>query len=113
RVFNADGSEAEMCGNGIRCVARFARERLGALREVVRVETPRGILPVQLGLRRGRFVEATVDMGRPELSLTRIGVIKSRLKRSKPRPWHTVAIRDAELTGVFVSMGNPHFVAFF
>src|SRR5215210_2547031 len=67
QMFNADGSEGEMCGNGIRCVAKYAYEHGLAQANPLRVETLRGILPINLTLRGDRVELATVDMEEPIL----------------------------------------------
>src|SRR3954470_6765833 len=54
RMFNADGSEAEMCGNGIRCVAKFAFDRGLSSQNPMKIETPRGVLAVALSVENGR-----------------------------------------------------------
>jgi diaminopimelate epimerase len=74
RMFNADGSEGEMCGNGIRCVAKFAVDRGISASQPLRVETRRGVLSVhwRRGGHDGTVSEATVDMGSPILALARV-----------------------------------------
>ena len=74
RMFNADGSEGMMCGNGIRCVAKFAVDRGLADRNPLRVETRRGVLEVawRRGGHDGTVCEATVDMAAPILACARI-----------------------------------------
>jgi diaminopimelate epimerase len=67
RVFNADGSEAQMCGNGIRCVAKYAYEHKLARSEEVRVETAAGVKSVRVRVENGRVTSARVDMGEPRL----------------------------------------------
>ena len=66
-MYNADGSRGEMCGNGIRCVARLAYESGVARRNPVSIETDCGIKTVWLKMEDGRPVAATVDMGPPIL----------------------------------------------
>jgi len=74
RMFNADGSEAEMCGNGIRCVAKFAYDRGLSTQNPMKIETGRGILPLELKVQGGKVQAATVNMGAPVLDLEKIPV---------------------------------------
>ena len=68
RMFNADGTEARMCGNGIRCVAKFAHDHLGFRQRPMLVETGRGVLSILYTVIDGRLDSATVDMGEPMLA---------------------------------------------
>ena len=79
QMFNADGSEGEMCGNGIRCVAKYAYEHDLARANPLRVETLRGILPIALTLAGDRVDEATVDMEEPILELPDVPVEASKV----------------------------------
>src|SRR5207253_2727628 len=72
RMFNADGSESEMCGNGVRCVAKFAYDHGLTSNNPMRVETGRGVLTLALELRNGKVERVTVDMGEPILEADRI-----------------------------------------
>src|SRR5437868_14003201 len=72
RMFNADGSESEMCGNGIRCVAKYAHDHGLTRANPLRVETGRGILTLQLQVRAGKVEQVTVDMGEPILESDRV-----------------------------------------
>src|SRR5215468_6808916 len=72
RMFNADGSEAEMCGNGIRCVAKFVHDHGLVHKPVLTVETGRGILTLELEIESGRVRQVCVDMGEPILQAARI-----------------------------------------
>src|SRR5690242_11338843 len=74
RMFNADGSESEMCGNGIRCVAKYAYDHGLSQSNPMRVETGRGVLTLQLALEAAKVVGVTVDMGEPILDLHKISV---------------------------------------
>jgi diaminopimelate epimerase len=104
RMFNADGSEAEMCGNGIRGLAKFAFERKLAVKNPMTVETGAGVLTLSLDVLRGKVRAVTVNMGRPILSLPKIPVIARKLTSFKG----VGDLRHAR----FVSMGNPHAVMF-
>lgn len=114
-MYNADGSRAQMCGNGIRCVAKLAYERGWARRNPLRVATDAGVLTLELTLDPRECVASVrVDMGAPILDPQRIPV-----RASGPR----VVNEPIELPGsgggaaaalrmTCVSMGNPHCVIF-
>jgi diaminopimelate epimerase len=104
RIFNADGSEAEMCGNGIRCLARYARDR-GRADQELRVETLAGVLILSFP---GGSDAVRVDMGSPRLAPSEIP-IRAEGDRVLDLPL-SIAGYDLRLTAV--SMGNPHAVAF-
>ncbi len=106
-MYNADGSRGEMCGNGIRCLARLAYERGVARENPVVVETDHGLRSVTLAFSGGRVSGATVDMGEPilggrEIPVAAEGRIIDYLLE--------VAGRREKVTAV--SMGNPHCVVF-
>src|SRR5919199_4008754 len=67
RMFNADGSEAEMCGNGVRCVAKYVHDHGIAPKPGVTVETGRGVLSLDLTITGGKVSQVRVDMGEPIL----------------------------------------------
>src|SRR5204863_8226236 len=78
RMFNADGLEGEMCGNGIRCVAKYAYERGLSKKNPMRIETGRGILSLDLKLKTERVDQVTVTMAERILELARIPVDRER-----------------------------------
>ncbi len=110
RVLNADGSEAEMCGNGLRCVAKHLRERDDRLaRAELTVDTGAGPLACGLTLHGDAVTEVTVAMGRPRLSRAEIPMTGPADQRCLAEP---LTIGDQRLALTGVSMGNPHAVAF-
>ena len=108
QMFNADGAEAEMCGNGIRCVGKYVYDNGHTDKEQVRIETLAGILTLQLHVVGGKVRTVTVDMGEPRLCPKEIPVSDEgenfidRALRVQGRVWNVTA----------VSMGNPHAVIF-
>src|SRR2546421_3137550 len=72
RMFNADGSESEMCGNGIRCVAKMAFDHGLSRSNPMKVETGRGVLTLHLEAKAGKVEAVTVDMGEPILQSERV-----------------------------------------
>src|SRR5207245_9763252 len=65
RMFNADGSEAEMCGNGVRCLAKYVYDHGIARKSPLRIETGRGVLTLELGSEAGRVRRVAAEMGGP------------------------------------------------
>ena len=111
RMFNSDGSEAQMCGNGIRCVAKLAYELGLICEEITTIETLSGIKTLKLNIVKGKVKTVEVDMGAPILEATKIPVSSSaRSEDGKVRTEVEVKDRKIELT--CVSMGNPHAVTF-
>jgi len=111
RMFNADGSEAEMCGNAIRCFAKYAYERGLSRKSPLAVETGAGVLSVELTFADGggAVTGATVDMGEPVLEPERIPVSIPNLRRVVDVPLRT---SDRAWNMTCVSMGNPHAVMY-
>jgi diaminopimelate epimerase len=110
RIFNADGSEAEMCGNGIRCVARFAYEHgLVERRPRLAVETRAGVKTVELTVNGGRVEKVRVNMGAPRLRRSEIpmsGPDDEKVVRE------TLDVGAEQVSITCVNMGNPHCVIF-
>ncbi|MGC8120024.1 diaminopimelate epimerase [Marinobacter sp. VGCF2001] len=99
RIFNADGSEVEQCGNGARCFARFVRDQRLTNKRVIRVQTAKGVIELKVG-RDGRVA---VNMGVPELNPPAIPFAADRRKSV-----YTVDANDETVELSAVSMGNPH-----
>src|SRR6478672_2646340 len=80
RMFNADGSESEMCGNGVRCVAKYAFDHGLTKNNPMTVETGRGVLTLSLQTgKEGKVRRVTVDMGKPILDLAEIPVDRDKV----------------------------------
>jgi diaminopimelate epimerase len=110
RMFNADGSEAEMCGNGVRCVAKYVYDHGIAVKPRLTIETGNGILMLDLDVRDGKVERVTVDMGQPILDADKIPTTLPgpRIVNYSEPQWSNKHGFDGRLT--CVSMGNPHAV---
>ena len=104
RMFNSDGSEAEMCGNGIRCVGKFVYDKGLTDKIEVSIETLAGIKVLQLNVKDGKVETARVDMGEPILEPDKIPVISTE----NPVTNLTATAENKDFTFTCVSMGNPH-----
>ena len=104
RMFNSNGSEAEMCGNGIRCVGKFVYDKGLTDKTTVKIETLAGIKTLVLNTKDGKVETARVDMGEPILEAEKIPVI------SKEQPVKNLELEAENKKFKFtcVSMGNPH-----
>ena len=113
RMFNADGSEAEMCGNGIRCVAKYAHDHGLSPANPLRVQTGRGVLTLDLQLAGDKVDRVTVNMGEPILDLADVPVDVTQVTRTGRDHEYKIELGDGEsLDATFVSVGNPHAVVF-
>ncbi len=111
RMFNADGSESEMCGNGIRCVAKYVYDHGICKKESLTIETGAGVLSLVLTVANGRVSQVTVDMGPPRLEAAQIPTTLGASPTSHVINWH-LEFRGHQLFATCVSMGNPHCVIF-
>lgn len=109
RMFNADGSESEMCGNGVRCVAKYVYDHGLVRKPTVTVETGRGVLTLDLEAIGGKVESVRVNMGEPILESTRI---PTTLAGDPPVNVPLTVDESRILPVTCVSMGNPHCVAF-
>ena len=108
RMFNMDGSEGKMCGNGIRCVGKYLYDSGIAKKDVITVETLSGIKTLKIEAKNGKAEFITVDMGKPILTPRDIPVIFDG-ERMVNEP---LQIMGKEYRITAVSMGNPHAVVF-
>jgi diaminopimelate epimerase len=106
-MYNADGSRGEMCGNGIRCVAKYAYDHALVWANPMRVETDAGVKSLQLHIEAGRVRSVTVDMGEPILDGPRIPVAAQGRVVDAP-----IEVDAEQHRVTCVSMGNPHCVVF-
>ncbi len=110
QMFNADGSEAEMCGNGIRCLAKYVYDHGIAQKQDLKIETGAGILDLALVVGDEGLIESvTVDMGEPELEAPKVPTTIIDSGRVVDRAFE---IDGQTLAVTCVSMGNPHCIVF-
>lgn len=104
KMFNSDGSQAEMCGNGIRCVGKFVYDKGLTNKTTITVETLSGIKTLILNVKNGKVETVRVNMGEPILEPSKIPVV------SKENPVTNLMLKalDKEFKFTCVSMGNPH-----
>lgn len=108
RMFNADGSEAQMCGNAIRCVAKYLYEKKIADKDRLIIETGRGPLNIELETRNGSMERARVNMMAPILEAKRIPTTLP----GDPPVNAKLEVGGKVVAATCVSMGNPHCVVF-
>jgi diaminopimelate epimerase len=113
RMFNADGSESEMCGNGVRCVAKYVYDHGVVKKPVLTIETGRGVLTLELQVQSGKVEQVRVDMGAPILQPDRIPVALT----ARPGGEQRILNYPLEVLGEIyeitcVSVGNPHCIIF-
>lgn len=125
RIFNADGSEAQMCGNGIRCVGKYVYDKGFTRKDRLTIETLSGIKTLQLHIRNGVVDSVTVDMGEPVLKRSDIpmkcsnhdncddcGNGDDRGNYNSPCISETLIAGGKEFRITAVGMGNPHCVTY-
>ena len=108
RMFNSDGSEAEMCGNGIRCVGKFVYDKGLTNKTTLKIETLAGVKELKLNLKEGKVDTVRVDMGEPILEAEKIPVVSSEKMAKNLK----LEIEEREFNFTCVSMGNPHAITF-
>jgi diaminopimelate epimerase len=108
RMFNADGSEGEMCGNGIRCVAKYLYDHGLARKPQVAIETARGILKLDLEIEGSRVRRVRVNMGEPIFDPARIPTLLA----GGPPTEVPVDVNGIAMAVTALSMGNPHAVIY-
>jgi len=107
-MYNADGSRSQMCGNGVRCVGKYAYDYGLVRKDCITVETLAGIKTLRLETEDGRVTRVTVDMGAPVLAAAQIPVVFDKEQMID----EAVRVMGKEYRLTCVSMGNPHAVTF-
>ncbi|MDH5716755.1 MAG: diaminopimelate epimerase [Spirochaetia bacterium] len=111
RIFNPDGTEAEMCGNAIRCLGKYLYDRGKTTKQKLMVETLRGIIPSILMVRDGRVYRVKADMGEPIFERSRIPMQYAPGEENKQVLNEKIYLDDHNtFQCTVVSMGNPHCV---
>ena len=109
RIINADGSEAEMCGNGIRCVSRYLYDNKLTVKKEFQMETGAGILVPKIMEEGGKVTGVRVDMGEPRLAAADIPFAPAPGEAADAL-WHEIGLDGASARFSCVNMGNPHAV---
>lgn len=107
-MYNADGSRSEMCGNGIRCVAKFVYDKGMTNQEYISIVSAGQIKYLDLDVKDGKVANVKVNMGAPILRAKDVPVI-STMEESVDEP---IVVQDKEYRMTCVSMGNPHAIVF-
>ena len=108
RIFNSDGSEAEMCGNGIRCVGKYVYDNGLTKKQNISIETLAGIKKLHLICNNDICEEVEVDMGEPKFKTPDFPEIQGEtITRDM-----NISVGNDEYRFTLVSMGNPHAIAF-
>lgn len=108
RMFNSDGSEAEMCGNAIRCVGKFVYDKKMTDKSTITIETLAGIKVLEMTIENGKVVLVKVDMGEPILKAEEIPVLSEK----HPVIDEEITAKDYSYNFTCVSMGNPHAITY-
>ena len=107
RIFNNDGSEGKNCGNGLRCVAKYAYEHGIVHTDIFKIETLSGLVEAVVEVEEGEVTSVTVDMGEPRLSTREIPILVEEKEFLIAEPFE---VDGATYEITTVSMGNPHVI---
>lgn len=107
RIFNSDGSEAENCGNGLRCVSKYVYENKIVNNENFTIETLSGVVQAHVHTQDNQFSEVTINMGKPKLRRKDIPMLGIEQNEVVAEP---ITFSSNTYTVTLVSMGNPHII---
>lgn len=107
-MYNLDGSEGKMCGNGIRCVAKYVYDNKMTTKDVITVETLSGIKTLKLNVKEEKVETVRVDMGAPVIHAKEVPVLSDKDKVID----EPIVVEGKEYRITCVSMGNPHAITF-
>lgn len=111
RIFNSDGTEANMCGNGIRCLARLMYENGFINKNKMKIETLAGIKEVECITQNEKIMSIKVNMGKPQMDINKLPIyIPRNYKYHSNKCKLMLKVGDREIEGIFLSIGNPHTV---
>jgi len=110
RIFNSDGSEAGMCGNGIRCLCKFMYETGYIKKNKMNIETNSGIKQVECITQNEKIMSIKVNMGKPQTETNKLPIYLPKKYKYENKCKILLKVLDKEFEGVFLSVGNPHTV---
>lgn len=111
RIFNGDGTEASMCGNGIRCLAKFMYENGYITKSKMKIETLAGIKDIECITQNEKIMSIRVNMGKPQTDINKLPIYVPRnYKYHQNKCKIMLKLGDREVEGIFLSVGNPHTV---
>ncbi|MGN1330741.1 MAG: diaminopimelate epimerase [Clostridia bacterium] len=111
RIFNSDGTEAGMCGNGIRCLSRFMYEKGYVPKNKMKIETISGIKNIECITQNAKIMSIKVDMGIPQTDINKLPIYVPRNYKYHDKKCKVMLkAGDKEFEGIFLSVGNPHTV---
>ena len=111
RIFNQDGTEALMCGNGIRCVAKYIYENIEK-KEYLNIETGSGIKKIYINIENDKVKNVSVNIGKPILEKNKIPVYLPYINSKEKINNMKIKLDEKEFKFFFISVGNPHAICF-